>query len=231
MRKRVKIRETVATLELEERFIEEAERIIKMLRGELEAYILRDPIFYVTLEPHEPLEDAPEIVRRMCEAGELFNVGPMASVAGAISQMTMERLAELGCRDGFIENGGDIAMINERRRKIEVYHGRGNFRIILEFPSSDEIIGICTSSASIGHSISFGVANAATVIAEDAIIADAGATALCNQATPENFEDVLREITSVRGVLGALVVFDDFFSACGELPEIKVFRRCSDSGV
>ncbi|MBC7109680.1 MAG: UPF0280 family protein [Archaeoglobi archaeon] len=228
MRKRVRIKETVATLELEERYIKEAEKTIKMLRGELEAYILRDPTFFVTLEPHEPLEDAPEIVRRMCEAGELFDVGPMASVAGAISQMTMERLVELGCRDGFIENGGDIAMINERSRKIEIYHGKDDFKIILEFPSSNRITGICTSSASIGHSISFGVANAATVIAEDAIIADAGATALCNEATPENFEKVLKEITSIRGVLGAIVVFDDFFSAYGKLPEIKVFRRGSN---
>jgi len=225
MRRLVKIKETIATVEMEDEFIEEVERTIAHLRGQLEAYMVRDPLFAITLEPHEPLEDAPEIVKRMCRASSLFGVGPMAAVAGAIAQMSLERVAELGCRDGFIENGGDIAMRNKRRRRVEIHHGRDDFRIFLEFPPSDEIIGVCTSSSSIGHSISFGIAHAATVVAKDAIIADAAATALCNAATPSSVEDDLKEVVSKKGVLGALVVFDDFWAAYGNLPEIKAVRR------
>jgi|Deesub1362B_J571_1020462.scaffolds.fasta_scaffold00070_11 hypothetical protein len=225
MRRTVRIKETIATIEADEKFLKEAERTIAFLRGQLEAYIIRDPIFAVTLEPHEPFEDAPEIVKRMCNASSIFGVGPMASVAGAIAQMTMERLVEMGCEDGFVENGGDIAMKNSRRRKIEVHHGNKNFRVFMEFPPSERIVGICTSSSSIGHSISFGVANAATVVAEDAILADAGATALCNIATPETVEEDLRKIVSKKGVFGALVVFEDSCAFYGDLPEIKVARR------
>ena len=55
-------------------------------RADLELFIARDPYFQRTLEPYACPPDAPEIVRRMCDATAKAGVGPMAAVAGTIAE-------------------------------------------------------------------------------------------------------------------------------------------------
>lgn len=85
VRKTVRIRQTIATITAEDRFIAVAEREILLRRGELEAYLRSDPRFGCSLEPCAVRRGAPEIARRMAEAAARVGVGPMAAVAGAIA--------------------------------------------------------------------------------------------------------------------------------------------------
>ena len=55
------------------------------VRNDLESYIGRDPTFLTSRVAHSPLHNAPWIVIRMAEVSSYYNIGPMASVAGAVA--------------------------------------------------------------------------------------------------------------------------------------------------
>ena len=59
---------------------------LKKYRGEISDYIKSCPEFLTSLVPVNPAEDAPVIVKHMCRASRAAGVGPMAAVAGAISE-------------------------------------------------------------------------------------------------------------------------------------------------
>jgi ApbE superfamily uncharacterized protein (UPF0280 family) len=73
-------------------------------------------------------------------------------------------------------------------------------------PPISEVLGICTSSATVGPSISFGIADAVTVFSHDVALADAWATAICNEIRPDDTSVLLRvnpvEVTGVFSVIG-----------------------------
>ncbi|GAI49814.1 unnamed protein product, partial [marine sediment metagenome] len=53
-------------------------------------------------------------------------------------------------------------------------------RIILKIEAKENYIGVCTSSGTVGPSLSFGKADAVTVISDSVLLADAAATAVGN---------------------------------------------------
>lgn len=92
----------------------------------------------------------------------------------------------------------------------------------LKFQSLQNIIGICTSSATIGPSLSFGRADAATVISKDVILADAATTALGNSIKEKSKASIEKALTSIGNdkIEGMIAIVGDTMGIWGKLPEI-----------
>ncbi len=222
-RKVLKINETVVTVISEEKYIPLAEREIFLQRSILEDYIRTDPGFLFSLEPREVPREAPPIVRKMAKAAKKAGVGPMAGVAGAIAEFTLKAMIEEGARHVILDNGGDIAMYISEPVTVGIYTGRkesSGFGLLFE--PSDGIIGICTSSGTLGHSISFGKADAAVVISRDVTLADTVATALGNRISVEDEDAIGRAMESLMfsGIEGMMVFIGNLIGMAGNLPRI-----------
>ena len=189
----------------------------------LEEYIVRQPEFKTSLVPLRPLQDAPEIAMRMCRAAMDVGVGPMAAVAGAIAQSAAEAAVHESDEDVIVENGGDIFMVVSNPLSIGIHAGPKSLFNDLAFrvEPDDTPLAICSSSSMMGHSMSMGACDLATVVAKDAALADAAATLAANLvATPEDLEPTAARILAVPGVLGVLLVKSDKMAIQGTLPEL-----------
>ena len=189
----------------------------------LEDYIVRQPEFKTSLTPLRPLADAPEIAVRMCHAGMDVSVGPMAAVAGAIAQCAAEAAVNAGEDDVIIENGGDIFAAVSSPLIIGIHAGPNSPFNGLAFhvEADDTPLAICSSSGTMGHSMSMGACDLATVVAKDAALADAAATLAANMVTtPEDLEPTAARIVTISGVLGVLLVKSDRMAIQGMLPEL-----------
>ena len=159
----------------------------------------------------------------MAEAGHCAGVGPMAAVAGAVAEFAVRAMADAGATHAVVDNGGDVAMILSRPLTVGIFTGPARIRDIgLKFQPRRGIFGVCTSSGTVGHSLSFGRADAAVVVA-DVCLADAVATALGNsiqRADAHHVRACIRTHCRIEGVDGLLTVVGDLLAAYGNLPEI-----------
>jgi len=159
----------------------ETARIVTGLRGQIKAYMAIDPAFGPSLVPVRVPDTAPPIIRAMAVAAERCGVGPMAAVAGTVAEFTARALMDRS-PDFLVENGGDLFLCSTRRRVAAILadpSGGASLGVALEpeaFPCS-----LCASSASIGHSLSLGRGELVVARSRDASLADAAATALCNE--------------------------------------------------
>ncbi|MCK9306888.1 MAG: UPF0280 family protein [Methanoculleus sp.] len=220
IREHFEFRQTITTILADDpKEIAAAKSGMIAARQEVERQIARDPYFSATLEPYAP-EEPERTVGRMTRAAAVAGVGPMAAVAGAIAWAGVEAMVEAGAKFGLIDNGGDIALVSGREVKIGIYAGASPLsgRIAFLVPPQEEILGICTSSATVGPSISFGTADAVTAFAPDVAAADAWATAICNRITPED-TSVLDALPGT-GVRGVLAVIGDAVIRWGDLPPV-----------
>jgi ApbE superfamily uncharacterized protein (UPF0280 family) len=219
---KVEIEETAATIAADRDCIESAVVAIKAARAEIERKIRRDDFFLTTLEPYGPMDDDGRVVQRMCKASSIAGVGPMATVAGTIAQEAMEAMASEGCTHGWVDNGGDIALLLESAGTVEIFSEPGSgSACALELEPTDTIIGICTSSGRLGHSISFGNSDAAVAIADDAILADALATAIGNRvAVADSLKTCFDPFRDIEGFIAGLAMIDGSVSIHGRLPRI-----------
>ena len=222
-RQRICVRETCAWVSAEERFLELAEGAIAAARAEIEAAIDAQPLFLTSLEPLPIDMTAPPLARRMAAAAALAGVGPMAAVAGAIAQFTVEALVAAGARHVVVDNGGDLVLRLDRPLTIGIFTGPAAIRdIALRFEPRPGIFSVCTSSGTVGHSLSFGRADAATVVAESGCLADAMATALGNrvrEASAKSVDQAIRD-TLADGIEGLLVVAGEHLGVGGTLPPL-----------
>lgn len=220
IREHFQYRQTITTILADEQaFVEAAKKGMLDARSELEAFIADDTFFGITFDPYNPPSQS-LTVRRMGAASLSAGVGPMAAVAGAIAWAGAEAMQKAGASFGVVDNGGDIALFSDREVRVGIHAGDSLFSDRLAFlvPPQPHILGICTSSATVGPSISFGIADAVCVIAEDVALADAWATSLCNDLSPEDDAPFAAlDGTDVRGVLA---VIDDSVATWGTLPEI-----------
>jgi ApbE superfamily uncharacterized protein (UPF0280 family) len=185
----------------------------------LESYIESDPVFLQSLIPHAVGPGAPPIAVDMAEAARQAGVGPMAAVAGAFAQYVGQALTRRS-RDVIVENGGDIYLRSSRQRRIGVFAGKSALsnRIALEIRPEDTPLGICTSSGTVGPSLSFGRADAVVVLSASAILADAVATAAGNLVrSKEDLQAAVEFAVGIEGVTGALIITGDHLAACGKL--------------
>ncbi|MDO9324331.1 MAG: UPF0280 family protein [Methanoregula sp.] len=220
IRERFSYRQTFATILADQPgHIEAAKSGMLAARQILEAHIARDPFFSTTFDPYTPDSDE-LIITRMADATRAAGVGPMAAVAGAIAWAGIEAMQGAGAVFGVIDNGGDIALISDRPVRVGVHAGEAALsnQIAFVVPPQDSVLGICTSSATVGPSISFGVADAVTIFSRNVALADAWATAVCNEIRVDDLSVLDR--VNPNDVRGIFAVMGDRHVRWGDLPPI-----------
>lgn len=197
------------------------------LRQELEAYIALDAGFQTSLIPVTLLPSAPLIAQTMSEAAGKAGVGPMAAVAGAIAQFIGLGLAAQ-VKQVVVENGGDIFMAGDQERVVAIFAGSSPFtnKIGLLIKPQEYPLSVCTSSGTVGPSLSFGKADAVIIKASSAPLADAAATGIANLViTPDDFESALAAARNIPELKGVLIIKDDQMALWGDMEIVPVHTR------
>lgn len=188
-------------------------------REQIERYGRGNPTFLTSLSPVEAAPHAPALVRSMCRAAFLAGVGPMAAVAGAISEAVgRDMLDNWYTSEIIVENGGDIFMKTSSPRRVGIYAGSSplSHAFAVEIVPDETPLGICTSAGTVGHSLSYGKADAAVILCPDAALADAVATATANRVCGEaDLERAVNFAMGIEGVLGALAIMGDKMAVAG----------------
>lgn len=212
---------------------------IMKLRSELKGYIRKNPDFLTSFEPvrvksdkslnfdHSNSDEVPLIINLMSRAGRRADVGPMAAVAGTISQLSMGFMVENGSKFVIIDNGGDISLEINRDVVVGLYAGESSLSGELGFKIKPKQtpMGICTSSGTVGHSISFGRADSVTVFANESSIADALATSIANEARGIKDEDAVQRSLEhaeefKKSMRGVMVVVGESAGTLGRIPKL-----------
>ncbi len=216
---RVVVKETDLYVRASRNLKSKAFKLVTKYRDSLERYIERHPSFLTCLEPLPVSDDAPRIVKLMSESAGKVGVGPMASVAGAIAEFVGTELLAFS-PEVIIENGGDIFLKSLGKRIVGIYAGKSPLtgKISLEIDGADTPLGICTSSGTVGHSLSFGKADAVVVLSQSAILADAAATAIGNLIKQSgDIPSGIEFAKGVEGLKGLLIIKDDKVGLWGEV--------------
>ena len=227
---RVIIRETDLLIRAEKDLSHLAQQSIARHRAQIEQYLHTHPDFQTALHPLEVDPGAPPIIHDMAWAAKCVGVGPFAAVAGAMAEYVGRDLLQNSSEsvqtssEVIVENGGDIFVASSQPRILGIYAGvsplTGKLGIRLEPDQTP--CGVCTSSGTVGHSLSFGRADAAIVLAKSTILADACATALGNKISdPADIPEGLAFAEQIDGVDGAIVILGDKIGAWGNVQLVK----------
>ena len=216
--------ETAVAIVCDGAFLPTVKDAVFRAREIVETKISEDPFFGITYDPFPPSSDDHPLIQRMCQSSLLADVGPMAGVAGAVAEFAADAAVRAGCDHIIIENGGDIALFTDRRSLIGVFSGDPKFDgLAFDVPPTGRMTGICSSSGTIGHSVSLGNSRICTVFSDDTVLADACATSLGNlirKGTSDELSDAVERIASVKGVRGCCTVCNGMFASCGDIPEL-----------
>jgi len=188
-------------------------------RGPLESYIGRHPLFLTTLDPYQAEAEAPAIVKEMARVSQLTGVGPMAAVAGAIAEAVGRDLLAFS-PEVIVENGGDIFLKITRKRLVGIYAGQSSFtrKVALEVMPRETPLGICTSSGTVGHSLSLGSADALVVLSPSTALADAAATAVGNMVkAADDIPRAIEKAQTIEGLRGVVVIVGDKMGVWGKV--------------
>ena len=197
----------------------------------LEKYVLKDKRFLKSFSPVK-VNTKFTIINLMAKAAELCDVGPMAAVAGALADLMLGAMKAddipnfKPARIALVENGGEIAVDSEKSMKIALYAGENQLNLNVGFliQKNDCPIGIGTSSATIGHAISLGQADSATVFAKNATLGDAAATKVANLVKGADIEKSIKKgldaIDDIDGIYGAFISRGDKIGHAGKIPQI-----------
>lgn len=216
----VRIEQTDLDIHARSSLQDKARRSVLKHRGSLLEYVRHHPLFLTTLEPYHVEPSAPAIVRAMAAAAELAGVGPMAAVAGAIAEATGRDLLR-SSPELIVENGGDIFIKTLKRRLVAIYAGASSpftGRIALDISPQETPLGICTSSGTIGHSLSLGEADAVIVLARPTALADAVATAIANRIHDmQDVAPVAQDWRGTQGLHGIVIIRGEHVAAHGKV--------------
>jgi len=171
------------------------------------------------LQPYSVEDDAPAIVKEMADASRTACLGPMAAVAGAIAESVGRDLHPYS-NEIIIENGGDIFMKVSRNRNVGIYAGNSPLsgKLALEISPEHSPLGICTSSGTVGHSLSMGKADAVIVLASSAALADAVATAAGNLIVhAEDIQKGIEFAKTIGNIQGIVIIKDDKMGLWGSV--------------
>ena len=160
---------------------------------------------------------AQRMIESVRDIGDI-DLTPMAAVAGTIADTVADWLFSRGPTKVVVDNGGDIAIrlaagetaavgIRPQISRFDISH-------VVQLDDSRPSWGVTTSGRG-GRSFTRGIASAVTVVAENASIADAAATAIANACFVEDGRivqmpaDKINPATDLKGVnvtveLGAL---------------------------
>lgn len=195
------------------------EKYLKNCRDDILRAISQDNNFLTSLTPIDLNSKMPKIVKDMVLATSHYKVGPMAAVAGAIAQY-LGRYIKGMSEEVIIENGGDIYISTKSEKVIKIYSKdkvyEDKLEIILK-PDQKEV-ALCTSSGKLGHSKSFGNSDAVMIKAEDAILADAAATAFANKLqSKRDIERVLSQAKDDKYIMGIIILIDGNLGVWGDI--------------
>ena len=202
----------------------QSHRLLTRVRSEIAAYIEGHPKFATELTPLSVEPDSPVVIRRMAAVSILAGVGPMAAVAGAVAEYLGESLRQMS-PEVIIENGGDIYIHGKTPRTVAIYAGKSPLsgRIALKIGGGDAPVGICTSSGTVGHSLSFGRTDAAATVAGSSTLADAAATAIGNAVkVAGDIEAGLELARRIDGIRAALIIVGEKFGIWGDAELVKL---------
>ena len=194
-----------------------AREIVLRQRRYLETYIEQHPDFESTLQPWRLDGPAPAMVAEMAAASREVAVGPMAAVAGAMAQHVGLGLLD-HTDEVIVENGGDTFIQTGRAVSVGIYAGQSSLslRFGIRIPASAQPVAVCTSSGTIGHSLSFGRADAVCVVSSSAALADAAATSLANRVqSAADIGAVIEQAKKVSQIDGLVVIVDDRIGCWG----------------
>jgi len=143
----------------------------------------------------------------------------MASVAGAVSEFVGKDLFNQ-TENLIIENGGDIFLRSKSKLIVAIYAGESalSYKINISVNSEETPLGICTSSATVGPSLSFGKADAVCVISKSATLADAAASAIGNRVkSKKDIKAALDYGIKIHGVTGIIIIYGDDMGVIGDV--------------
>ena len=193
------------------------------LRRQMDAYLLMDPQYKTSLTPYDAGLEAPNILKEMSRVSHKTGIGPMSAVAGAVAKKVAEFL---GTKEVIVENGGDIYAQAASDMDISVFAGQSPLseKIGLHIPAAEFPLGICTSSGTVGPSLSMGRADAVMIVCKDVMLADSYATAMANRIkTVNDLQSVIDRISDIPEILGAIAVKDDRMAITG-CYELRLFK-------
>lgn len=198
------------------------DEIIK-LRKTLDKYIQNNSNFKTSLIKIEKDNSAPKIVKRMISASQKTGIGPMASVAGIIAEFAAKKGSIKNQSTNIVENGGDIYIFSNKDTYLGFYPGNKYFsdKLAIHIKKEDCPISVCSSSSNMGHSLSFGKCDIATVFSIDGALADSAATLACNLVQDESdLENIANKISNIDGILGIILVKNDKIAIAGKVPNL-----------
>jgi len=217
----VRLRETDLQILAPEDVTATALDLVRLYRNQLENYIAQTPLFLTTLSPLPLDRLAPALVQEMFQAASAAGVGPMAAVAGVIAEFVGRGLQERhGLAEIIVENGGDIYLHRQVDATIAIFAGTSPLsnKVGIRLRAGQTPTGICTSSATVGHSLSLGRADAVTVVAASTALADAVATRIGNETRNDrDIDRALAVAATIPGVDGVLIVKGKTMGVWGDL--------------
>ena len=215
----VKIAESDLFISSDTNLADEALKSLIKHRNSLETYIKNHSEFHTSLLPLLEDDLAPPIIRDMLSKSKICGVGPMAAVAGAVAEFVGYDL--IGKTENLIiENGGDIFLQSKNELTVAIYAGESalSYKVNIIVKPEDSPLGICTSSATVGPSLSFGKADAVCVISKSATLADAAASAIGNRVkSKKNIKSALDYGIKINGVKGIIIICGNDMGAIGEV--------------
>lgn len=193
----------------------------------IENYIKKDIFFLSTLKPCKIKKSAPKIVKLMAEGAKIANVGPMASVAGTIAEFIAKKLLQKGAKTAVVENGGDIFAVTNKEIIIGLFSGKNKIaeKLAFKLNKNNTPLAICSSSSLLGHSISFGKCDLATIFSKKSYIADAVATAVANKVKEiKDIEPTLNWAIKLKDVQGIIIIKDHKIGMIGNIPKLLLSK-------
>ncbi|MBE0677367.1 MAG: UPF0280 family protein [Bacteroidales bacterium] len=198
---------------------------ILFYRGMLEKHIASYPEFRDSLTPVVAPGGEHRIIAEMSEAALAAGTGPMSAVAGAVAEyVCMDLLAEYEAEEVIVENGGDIFMKLTAPVAVAVYAGNSpvSEKIAMQIKPEETPLALCCSSGTVGHSLSFGMADACMIACHSGAGADAFATAFCNQVKNEGMVyEVTEKALGQPQIVSVVIIAGDKLGIGGQI-EIRI---------
>ncbi len=224
---RVAVQETDLYVQASKPLEDITRELILKHRGYIEKYIEKHPEFLDTLKPWRVHGPAPIIICDMVSAGQKAGVGPMAAVAGAIAEHVGADLLKY-TDEVVVENGGDIFLKTEDPVTMGIFAGTSplSMRMGLCIKSKEKPVGVCTSSGTVGHSLSLGKADAICVVSDSCPLADAAATSIGNRLKSKDHIGTAIDFgKTIDGVNGIVVIVGEAVGIWGDLEVVPLNLR------
>ncbi|MCP4630685.1 MAG: UPF0280 family protein [bacterium] len=221
---RVVVQETDLQVHADRKLVAETRELVLEQRGYVEAYIKVFPDFMTTLNPWRQAGPTAKIVSDMIEAGAKAGVGPMAAIAGAVSENVGRGLLTYSDQI-IVENGGDVYIKTDRPVTVGIFAGSSplSMQVGIQLSCVNKPTAVCTSSGTLGHSLSFGKADAVSVVADSCALADAAATSIGNLIQSEaDIKTAIATGQRIAEITGIVIIAGQKIGAWGDLEIVPI---------